>query len=161
MKNRYFIPVNGNPVEVNRETYLEYYRPVWRTRYLARKNGECRCPKTHIASCDGVCPGCRYYTGCRKVSISEPLDEDGTLEDMLFDDSAGPEDIFIEKELLSALYEELQRLDGESRLICGLLAEGRTEREIAAAVRKSQSTVHSRKSRILSALRDKLKDYYL
>ena len=56
MKNcdrKYFIPVNGTPVEVSEEVYRAYYRPVWGTRYHAQKNGECRCSKRQLWLCDG------------------------------------------------------------------------------------------------------------
>lgn len=55
---KYFIPVNGELVEVSEELYREYYRPIWNTRYHARKNGECSCTKAQLWKCDGVCPGC-------------------------------------------------------------------------------------------------------
>ena len=46
MKNKdkqYFIPVDGELVEVTEEVYRAYYQPIWNTRYHAQKNGECRC----------------------------------------------------------------------------------------------------------------------
>lgn len=33
--NRFFIPVNGTPIEVNEEVYRAYYQPIWNTRYHA------------------------------------------------------------------------------------------------------------------------------
>ena len=30
---KYFIPVNGNPIEVSEEVYRAYYQPIWNTRY--------------------------------------------------------------------------------------------------------------------------------
>ena len=51
---KYFIPVNGELVEVSEELYREYYRPIWNTRYHARKNGECSCTKAQLWKCDGV-----------------------------------------------------------------------------------------------------------
>ena len=64
-----------------------------------------------------------------------------------------------EKELLNTLYEELDRLDPDGRRICELIMQGKTEREIAAGMGKRQSTVNYQKRRVLSILREALKDY--
>lgn len=58
---KYFIPVDGNPIEVSEEVYRAYYQPIWNTRYHAQQNGECRCTKAQLWKCDGVCPGCPFY----------------------------------------------------------------------------------------------------
>ena len=44
---KYFIPVDGTPIEVSEEVYRAYYQPIWNTRYHAQKNGECRCTKAN------------------------------------------------------------------------------------------------------------------
>ena len=71
--NRYFIPVDGTPIEVSEEVYRAYYQPIWSTRYHAQKNGECRCTKAQLWKCDGVCPGCPFYAAGKKVSIDTPI----------------------------------------------------------------------------------------
>ena len=70
---KYFIPVDGAPIEVSEEIYRAYYQPIWNTRYHAQKNGECRCTKAQLWKCDGVCPGCPFYTAGKKVSIDTPI----------------------------------------------------------------------------------------
>ena len=45
---KYFIPVDGTPIEVSEEIYRAYYQPIWNTRYHAQKNGECRCTKAQL-----------------------------------------------------------------------------------------------------------------
>lgn len=69
---KYFIPVDGTPIEVSEEVYRAYYQPIWNTRYHAQKNGECRCTKAQLWKCDGVCPGCPFYAAGKKVSIDTP-----------------------------------------------------------------------------------------
>ncbi len=158
----YFIPVNGNPVEVNEETYRDFYRPVWRTRYHAQKNGECVCPKSQLWKCDGICPGCRYNAAGRKVSLNDPICDDDpnlTLEDVLESSDPSPESILMDRELLDALYDELNRLDPDGRRICELIMQGETEREIAADMGKRQSTINYQKNKVFSILREGLKDF--
>lgn len=75
MKNKgkqYFIPVDGELIEVTEEVYRTYYQPIWNTRYHAPKNGECRCTKAQLWKCDGICPGYPYYAAGKKVSIAPP-----------------------------------------------------------------------------------------
>lgn len=70
---KYFIPVDGNPIEVSEEVYRAYYQPIWNTRYHAQQNGECRCTKAQLWKCDGVCPGCPFYAAGKKVSIDTTI----------------------------------------------------------------------------------------
>ena len=70
---KYFIPVDGTPIEVSEDVYRAYYQPIWNTRYHAQQNGECRCTKAQLWKCDGVCPGCPFYAAGKKVSIDTPI----------------------------------------------------------------------------------------
>ena len=127
MKNKdkqYFIPVDGELIEVTEEVYRAYYQPIWNTRYHAQKNGECRCTKAQLWKCDGICPGCPYYAAGKKVSIDTPIgaeDDDLTLGDTLTDEAPSPESIAADRELLQALYAELERLDPDGKRICQLI----------------------------------------
>lgn len=90
---KYFIPVNGSPIEVSEEVYRAYYQPIWNTRYHAQKNGECRCTKAQLWKCDGVCPGCPFHAAGKKVSIDTPIggeDDELTLCDIVMKTGAHP-----------------------------------------------------------------------
>ena len=159
----YFIPVNGTLVEVSEEVYRSYYQPIWRTRYHAQKNGECRCTKAQLWKCDGVCPGCPFYAAGKKVSIDTPIggeDDELTLGDTLADDAPSAESILMDKELLDALYDELNRLDPEGKRICELLMY-HSEREAADIMGMACSTFKRHWAKIQAELQDKLKEYYL
>ena len=65
----------------------------------------------------------------------------------------------MDKELLDALYDELNRLDPDGRRICELIMQGKTEREIASEMGRLRSTVNYQKNKVLSTLREALKDY--
>ena len=82
-----------------------------------------------------------------------------TLGDTLADDAPSAESILMDKELLDALYEELNRLDPDGRRICELIMQGKTEREIAADMGKRQSTINYQKNKAFSILREALKDF--
>ena len=86
-------------------------------------------------------------------------DPDLTLEDVLESDTPSPESILMDRELLDALYEELDRLDPDGRRICELIMAGKTERQMAAELGRSQSTLNYQKRKVLSLLREALKDF--
>lgn len=160
---KYFIPVDGTLIEVSEEVYRAYYQPIWNTRYHAQKNGECRCTKTQLWKCDGVCPGCQFYTASKKVSFDTPIGGENaelTLGDTLADDAPSAESILIDEELLNALYEELDRLDPEGRRICELLMY-HSEREAAEIMGMARSTFKRHWAKIQAELQKKLRDYYL
>ena len=128
----------------------------------AQKNGECRCTKAQLWKCDGVCPGCPFYAAGKKVSIDTPIggeEDEFTLGDTLADEAPSAESILMDKELLDALYDELNRLDPDGRRICELIMQGKTEREIAADMGKRQSTINYQKNKVFSILREALKDF--
>lgn len=160
---KYFIPVDGNPIEVSEEVYRAYYQPIWNARYHAQKNGECRCTKAQLWKCDGVCPGCPFYAAGKKVSIDTPIggeDDELTLGDTLADDAPTAESILMDNELLDALYDELSRLDPEGKRICELLMY-HSEREAADIMGMARSTFKRHWAKIQVELQDKLKEYYL
>lgn len=97
-----------------------------------------------------------------KISLSTVIggeDNDLTLGDTLRDDSQTIESIIIEKELLEALYEELDRLDPEGKRICELMMY-HSERESAEIMGMARSTFKRHWEKIRDELRNKLKDYY-
>ena len=157
----FFIPVDGTPIEVSEEVYRAYYQPVWITRYNACQNGECCCTAAHLWKCDGVCPGCPFYAAGKKVPIDTPIggeDDELTIGDTLAGNAPTPESLLMDKELLEALYDELDRLGPNGRRICELIMQGKTEREIAADMGKRQSTINYQKNKVFSILREALKD---
>ena len=60
-------------VEVDRETYLEYYRPIWRTHDSAIRNGGCNSFSWKL--CTGDCPSCRHHLGGRDWSLEAHVEK--------------------------------------------------------------------------------------
>ena len=97
----------------------------------------------------------------KKVSIDTPIggeEDELTLGDTLADVAPSAESILMDKELLGALYDEINRLDPDGRRICALIMQGKTEREIAADMGKCQSTINYQKNKVFSILREALKN---
>ena len=160
---KYFIPVSGQWVEVSKEIYYEYYRPIWRTRSNAKYRNQCRCRKSDIWKCDGICQGCEFYTAGNQISfdgtVDEEEDDDLMLENAIADEASPLEEIITDMELLDALYEELEHLEPERRQICELLMQY-SEREAAEMMGIPRSTFKRKWSRVQKYLKARLKKYY-
>ena len=158
---QYFIPVNGDLIPVTEEVYKEYYRPIWRTHYHASKHGQCGC--TDWKRCEGDCGLCRYRAAGNTLSLDAEYEgEEGSklnLLDTIEDSAVNIEDIIADKLLLNELFKVLDELDPDSRRICELIRQGKTEREIADEFGVRQSTLNYRKKKLMDMLRKQLKDF--
>ena len=168
MKNQFLYPVRNpdNPydvqlVPVTEEVYRSVVPEIDRIRKQMQRSGRCVCPKSKLWTCDGDCAICPYSACGNTVSFDTPLDdaEGLTLGDTLVSDEPSPEAIAMDKALLAALYEELDRLDPDGRRICQFIMEGKTEREMAADLGMRQSTINYQKKRVLDLLREALKNF--
>ena len=56
-----YVPSTHQFIQVTKEFYHEYYRPIWRTQKQAQKLGQCMCPKSKLWRCDGCCLDCPYH----------------------------------------------------------------------------------------------------
>jgi len=151
---QYFIPVNGELIPVSEEVYKEYYRPIWRTHYHASKHGQCGC--SDWRKCKGDCGLCRYRTAGDTLSLEKEQEEVGDIRQ---DPTMNIEDIVADKLLLGELFRVLDDLDPDSRRICELIRQGKTEREIAAEFGVRQSTFNYRKNKLMDKLRERLKGF--
>lgn len=160
---RFFIPVNGVPVEVDETVYRAYYQPIWRTRINAFRAMECHCPRNKLWLCDGVCPGCDYYRPKDIESLEKiKSDElDGLVNgDSLIDYSQKTELLALERELIDALFEAIHKLEPENRQLC-LLMMRYSEREAAKKLNVSRVTISRRWSKIKKQLKGLLQDCFL
>ena len=81
-----------------------------------------------VGSALAAVPGCPFYAAGKKVSIDTPIggeEDELTLGDTLADDAPSAESILMDKELLDALYDELNRLDPDGRRICMISSQMR------------------------------------
>jgi RNA polymerase sigma factor (sigma-70 family) len=160
---RFFIPVNGVPVEVDETVYRAYYQPIWRTRINAFRAMECHCPRNKLWLCDGVCPGCDYYLPKNIESLEKikSYELDGLVNgDSLIDYSQKTELLALERELIDALFEAIHKLEPENRQLC-LLMMRYSEREAAKKLNVSRVTISRRWSKIKKQLKGLLQDCFL
>lgn len=157
-----YIYCKGQLVEVSQEVYKEYYQPIWRERKRHQKSGECHCPRKQLYKCDGVCIGCEFYTAGKIVSLETKLNrqtDNLTLGDVLEESLPSSVEAVERAELYDALYKALDQLEPNLKNICLYFMAGKSEREIAALLGRSQSTINYQKRKALRILHDALVDY--
>lgn len=168
MKTKYYYPVRDaeNPSRVSLEEVTEeFYRAVQpeidRVRKQKQRNSTCFCPKKMLWTCNIDCAICPYNAGDNTISFDTPLKgaEGLTLGDTLISDNPSPDDVAMDKALLAALYEELDRLDPDGRRICELVAANCTEREAASILGISKTAYRYRWAKLREKLAEKLQSY--
>lgn len=156
-----YISINGKVIEVSDEIYYEYYRPIWRERKQSQNSGRCRCTRSELWKCDGICTGCKYYAAGNQCSLDVEIEgqEGVTLKDILPETNYLPAELVETQELYEALRNTISQLQPMQKVICEYLMMGKTEREIATLLDKSQSTINYQKQKAFKVLREILKNY--
>ena len=150
------LTIEDQVVEVTEEVYRAYKQPLWAER--KRQEREKRCiisnGKGGIKRCTADCSTCQNQRTGSILSLDkfkdDGLDVPGAIN---------IEDILLDKMLLEELFEALEELDPENRLIIVLFSIGKSEREISANVGLSQKTINKRKAKLFEQLKERLKDW--
>ena len=151
-------------VPVSKADYDNYYRDINAYRRRQQEHGRCVCPASKRYLCDMDCNNCPFHKGGDELSLDFAIiNEDGNEKrwlDDLPDEGPSAQSILEERELLDALMSKLSELETDSRHICELLLQEKSEREIAAIMGISQqSTINYKKRKAFETLRDLLRDY--
>ena len=139
----FYLYINGQPVQVSREVYREYYRAEDKERYFMGKlrKGHTKVnPETQEMQ----------YIPSRELSYEQLAEQDWQFT------AAGDsvEDRAVRADMLEKLQDVLQRLSTEElSLLNELFYLEKTEREVAGLYAVSQNTIHYRKNRILDKLK--------
>jgi len=147
-----FIEINGEQIPVTEEVYRAYKRPLWAEH--KRKEREKRCRDENGNRCIADC------SKCDKQRIGSVLSLDRLIGDGF--EPSDPSDLTeltAYNILLDQLYAALAELDPENSRIAELFSIGKTEREIAECIGRSQKTVNNRKPKIFAQLRERLKNW--
>lgn len=148
--------IEGQVIEVTEEVYRAYKQPLWAEK--KRQEREKRCiisnGKGGIKRCVDDC------SECDKQRTGSVLSLDKFTDDGLdFPGAINTSDILLDKMLLEELFEALEELDPENRLIIYLFSIGKSEREISANVGLSQKAINKRKAKLFEQLKERLKDW--
>ncbi len=147
-------------VPVTKAFYVSANREISRKRKRFQRSGECCCPRRMLWKCDGNCDYCRYYNPKEPLSLDAPASDDAniSLMDTIAGDAPLPEDIVADKELLYALFRELEQLDDRSRRMCAVMPAV-SEREASALLDTPKSSLRYQWSKLVEKLKKNLKKY--
>jgi RNA polymerase sigma factor (sigma-70 family) len=157
-KKERYIKINGKEIPVTEEVYRAYKQPAWAEH--KRKEREKRC---YISNGKGGTKRCTAdCSKCDKQRTGSVLSLDRFEEDYGFEPSNHVDiaDMVLDRMLLEELYAALEELDPDSRRIMKLFSIGKSEREIADIIGKSQKAINKRKAKLFTQLRERLKDFY-
>lgn len=150
------IEIDGREIPVTEEVYRAYKRPAWAEH--KRQEREKRClisnGKGGTKRCIEDCSKCTKQATGSVLSLDK-FNADG------FDvpDSLNIDELVQDKLLLEDLFAALDELGPENCCIVELFSMGKTEREIAECIGRSQKTVNNRKPKIFAQLRARLKNW--
>ena len=139
MANKFYLYINGKPIEVTEELYTYYMRSEWRNQYrdVKLKNGRI------IVDNDN---STMTFEGSKEVSLDSLLDQGAQISDA----SEPFDEVFIRN---TWLYEALDKLSIRDRyIITQLYFEQKTETELAKELDVSQAFIHKKKAKILDKL---------
>lgn len=151
-------------VSVSKADYDNYYRDINAYRRRQQEHGRCVCPANKRYLCDMDCWTCRFHKAGDELSLDYTMtdgegNEKSWVEDLV-DDTPSTQSILEDYELLDALISKFHELDTDKRLICELLLQEKSEREIASIMGVSrQSTINYKKKKAFDTLRELLRDY--
>lgn len=148
-----FIEIDGQQIPVTEEIYRAYKRPVWTEH--KRKEREKRCRDEQGTRCVGDCSKCDKERTGGVLSLDRFVEECGFEPADIVDVAEMVADSLLFEELFNALEE----LDPDNRKILELFSCGKSEREIADDIGVSQRAINKRKTKLLSQLRERLKDF--
>lgn len=147
-----YIFIDGEPIPVTEEVYRAYMRPIWRVRKQRERVKRCRIGGVR---CTGKCSQCPYKRTGGALSIERMQGVGHDTVDTTYD----LEDVVEGRMLLEALFEQLEELDSDGQVLCQLLLDGESERQIAKRLGISQVAVNKRKQRVFGLLREGLRDW--
>ena len=161
-RNKYLYPLRNDAehpnrvtlIEVSEEDYYSLYKDIWATCKREQYHHRCMCEKHNLWKCDAHCDLCEYHTGYGCLSLDEPSEQgNGVLSDVLPDTGPSMEDILSDALLLEQLIARLQELDPKADLIVDLLEDGKSARDIAAALERPHMTYVDQMQRYRKQLR--------
>ena len=162
-KKQRYIPVGKKLIPVSEEMYLDHTRWIANERYRARRDH--RCGNNDYTKCNGDCGHCIYQIPGdvlymdSLVNTNNDHSEDSSFGFDIPDTSASVEDLVVNEIMLTSLLKDLDSIMPDGAQIFSLIAHGFTERQVAAKLGISQSTLSYRKSKLFNYIRQHREDF--
>lgn len=156
----FYIEIDHKRVPVSKEFYIKYRNEEAKERMQRIRRSKCMVPngKDGMRLCDKHnCNDCPFKKTGSILSL------DRLYEDYEYEPADPEEDViqYIEKEeRIVVVRKAIRELDSFDRTIAiKVLTEEVSESKVAQILGISQSAVHQRKTKIITILREKLKDF--
>ena len=162
-KKQRYIPVGKKLIPVSEETYLYHTRWIANERYRARRDH--RCGNNDYTKCNGDCGHCIYQIPGdvlymdSLVNTNNDHSGDSSFGFDIPDTSASVEDLVVNEIMLTSLLKDLDSIMPDGAQIFSLIAHGFTERQVAARLGISQSTLSYRKNKLFNYIRQHREDF--
>lgn len=112
------------------------------------------CEKHNLWKCDAHCDLCEYHTGYGSLSLDESSEKgNGVLSDVIPDSRPSMGEVLSDALLLEQLIAKLRELDPKADIILELLREGKSSRDIAAALERPHTSYVDQMKRYRKQLR--------
>ena len=143
MTNKFYLYINGKPIEVTEELYTYYMRSEWRNQYrdVKLKNGRIIIDNDNSTM---------TFEGSKEVSLDSLLEQGAQIPDT----SEPFDEVFIRNTWLYGALDKL--LPRDRYIITQLYFEQKTEAELAKMLGVSQAFIHKKKTKILAKLHELL-----
>lgn len=152
-QNDFYVVVNGEKVYVTEEVYRAYVRPVRNEQRNEKRRSRCMIGGKR---CLEDCSKCSHFKTGKFLSLDALMEEDG----MDFrDENSITEDLIMQKLLIRALYEAIEKLPEKERTAVLLFREETAESQIGKIIGMSQQGVSKLMKRVWKKLAKELKDY--
>jgi len=143
-------------IETTKEEHDNYYKDINAYRRTQQNHGNCICPRQKYYYCNMDCYSCKYHVANDAGSLDCTYeDENGnetSLVNMIPDDGKDAESIVTDKLFLKLLFERLDELMPEAKLIGELRLKGQNDNIISQQMNMPRTTMLSRLNKVKKIL---------
>lgn len=149
-------------IPTTKEAFDEYYRPINAYRKTEQRHGRCMCPTKMHLLCNMDCATCKYRISGDTESLNAKVDYEGDEDHIDLIEAPGSDFVpdLLNAELIRELHRKVDELSPEYQQICRSIMAGKPERDMAVEMNLSKTSLHRRKEKALTILREALKNYF-
>ena len=164
-EKQYYIYIRSTKERIpcTEQEFHDYYRDIDTFRKKQQRHGRCVCPAAKRLDCDMDCATCPFSRAGDTLSLDYTTTNDDGDERAWLDDLP---DVFAavdvaaeEAELLDALHLHLAGLAPEDMEICKAIMADLSERAAAASLHISRKAFLYRRDKVLTHLKNSLKNF--
>ena len=143
-------------IETTKEEHDNYYKDINAYRRTQQNHGNCICPRQKYYYCNMDCYSCKYHvandTGSLDCTYEDENGNETSLVNMIPDDGKDAESIVTDKLFLKLLFERLDELMPEAKLIGELRLKGQNDNVISQQMNMPRTTMLSRLNKVKKIL---------